>query len=53
VAKEKMMPNPKAGAKNKKVVDTAKALIALYKSAFGDRWEAAFIETVVVEIEVR
>jgi hypothetical protein len=31
-------------------VDTAKALIELYKSAFGDRWKELFSEAVVVGI---
>lgn len=35
---------------SRELVDTTKALIELYKSAFGDRWEHAFTETVVVGI---
>ena len=35
---------------NKELVDTTKALIEVYKSAFGDRWGEYFIETVVLDI---
>lgn len=37
-------------AANKEVVDTTKALIDLYKSAFGDNWELNFNQTVKVDI---
>jgi hypothetical protein len=36
---------------NKQLVDTVKALIEVYKSAFGNRWKAVFIKTVAVGIE--
>jgi hypothetical protein len=35
---------------NRETVDTTKALIELYKSAFGERWKEFFSETVVVGI---
>ena len=35
---------------NKETVDTLKALIELYKSAFGDRAEQVFASTVKVEV---
>jgi hypothetical protein len=35
---------------NKQVTDTAKALIDLYKSAFGDNWQNVFSQTVRVEV---
>ena len=35
---------------DKRVLDTTKALIELYKSAFGNRWKETFSETVVVGI---
>ena len=31
---------------DKHLTDTAKALIEVYKSAFGDQWQVAFISTV-------
>ncbi|MGA9509158.1 MAG: hypothetical protein WBV55_11100 [Candidatus Sulfotelmatobacter sp.] len=37
-------------AKNKEIVDTTKALIELYKSAFGDNWENVFSQTVRVNV---
>jgi hypothetical protein len=36
--------------RKKEVVETAKALIELYKSAFGEQWEAAFNSTVRIEL---
>jgi hypothetical protein len=35
---------------NHETVDTAKALIELYKSAFGDNWQTVFTATVKVAI---
>ncbi len=35
---------------NKQLVDTTKALIELYKSAFGDQWENVFGQTVRVAV---
>jgi hypothetical protein len=32
--------------RNKEVVDTVKALIEVYKSAFGDGWQNAWMSTV-------
>lgn len=36
----------KAEHENKQLVDTVKALIALYKSAFGDDWKQVYTTTV-------
>jgi hypothetical protein len=36
----------KSGHENKQLVDTVKALIALYKSAFGNDWKQAYTATV-------
>lgn len=35
---------------NKELIDTTKALIELYKSAFGDQWENVFGQTVKVAV---
>ncbi len=35
---------------NQETVDTVKALIEVYKSAFGDRWEGVFSPTVKVGV---
>ena len=35
---------------NKEIVDTTKALIEIYKSAFGDQWQTAFSATVRLSI---
>ena len=35
---------------DRRVVDTTKALIELYKSAFGTEWELVFRETVKVSL---
>lgn len=34
----------------KELVDTVKALIEVYESAFGDRWESVFTMTVRVTV---
>jgi hypothetical protein len=38
---------------NKEVVDTTKALIEIYKSAFGDEWGRIFQATVSIYLSVR
>jgi hypothetical protein len=35
---------------NNELVDTVKALIALYKSAFGDEWRNIYLATVHVSL---
>jgi hypothetical protein len=35
---------------NKEIVETAQALIALYKREFGEQWAEAFKESVNVEV---
>ena len=37
-------------SEDRRIVETVKALIEVYQSAFGERWSAVFIETVRVEI---
>jgi hypothetical protein len=36
---------------NKELVDTMKALIEVYKSAFGKNWESMFSATVRIEVD--
>lgn len=48
------MPKTERAAKtshqSKEVIDTVKALIEVYKSAFDDSWDNAFTATVRVEV---
>lgn len=38
---------------NNEFIDTTKALIEAYKSAFGNGWERVFQETVSIDLSVR
>jgi hypothetical protein len=40
----------KLSQENRQVTDTLKALIEVYKSAFGEHWAAVFKETVKLSI---
>jgi hypothetical protein len=40
----------KSTLENSQMVDTVKALIEIYKSAFGREWEQAFRETVTLSL---